>query len=93
MELLKIADFGLSKILPGETSSMTADLGTTAFRAPEVVRQEGPDERKFYDFSADVWSAGIVAHLLGTGKHPKEGNCNCTHCFCLSKGISVFLGS
>ncbi len=67
---LKLADFGLSKILPGETSSMTAGVGTKAFLAPEV---EGG---KSYDFSADVWSAGIVAYQLGTGGYPDKGKKN-----------------
>ncbi len=65
--VLKIADFGLSK--PLDDRSMTSNVGSPAFKAPEVEAGS-----KYYGLSADIWSAGIIAYLLGVGEHPpKEG--------------------
>ena len=40
--------------------------GTPIYLSPEVVRQH-------YSLSADVWSTGIVAYLLLTGRLPFAG--------------------
>mmetsp|Transcript_19537 Transcript_19537/g.62203 ORF Transcript_19537/g.62203 Transcript_19537/m.62203 type:complete len:628 (+) Transcript_19537:217-2100(+) len=59
---LKATDFGLAThFTPGE--KLTQRCGTPAYMAPELILQ-GYDER------ADVWSVGMVAFQLLTGRFP-----------------------
>jgi serine/threonine protein kinase len=44
---LKIADFGLAKIL--EARYTNSCIGTPAYMSPEIWKKEG------YDFKSDVW--------------------------------------
>jgi serine/threonine protein kinase/Ca2+-binding EF-hand superfamily protein len=63
---LKIADFGLSKmILPKE--KMTQPCGTLSYVAPEVLTNQG------YGKEADLWSIGVIMFLLICGKLPFDG--------------------
>lgn len=59
---IKIADFGLSKIL-WESSTMTP-CGTVGYTAPEIVK----DER--YSKSVDMWAMGCVLYTLLCGFPP-----------------------
>ena len=62
---IKICDFGVSKFL---TSKKLFDqCGTPAYIAPEILRREG------YDFSVDVWSAGVVLYAMLSGNVPFKG--------------------
>ena len=67
---VKIADFGLAKILGGESQSVTLTrsdqaLGTPQYMAPEQVRR--PLE---VDHRADLYSLGVVFYELLTGELP-----------------------
>lgn len=63
---LKIADFGLSKmILPKE--KMDSACGTLSYVAPEVLTMQG------YGKEADLWSVGVIMFLLLCGKLPFDG--------------------
>ena len=54
---LKIVDFGLSKIIgPNETS--LDPFGTLSYVAPEVLLQ------KPYGKEVDYWSLGVITYLL-----------------------------
>lgn len=54
---IKIVDFGLSKTFgPGETCR--EPFGTLCYVAPEILMQ------KPYDKSVDLWSLGVVLHLM-----------------------------
>lgn len=62
---LKAIDFGISVFCePGQVIELRA--GTPVYIAPEVLRQR-------YSLPADVWSAGIVAYQLLTGRLPFGG--------------------
>ena len=66
LEDLKIADFGLSKmILPKE--KMDSACGTLSYVAPEVLTMQG------YGKEADLWSVGVIMFLLLCGKLPFDG--------------------
>jgi len=66
LEDLKIADFGLSKmILPKE--KMDKACGTLSYVAPEVLTMQG------YGKEADLWSVGVIMFLLMCGKLPFDG--------------------
>jgi len=67
LEDLKIADFGLSKmILPKE--KMDNACGTLSYVAPEVLTMQG------YGKEADLWSVGVIMFLLLCGKLPFDGD-------------------
>ncbi|XP_046357232.1 calcium/calmodulin-dependent protein kinase type IV-like [Haliotis rufescens] len=60
---LKIADFGLSKII-GPEVTMTTVCGTPGYCAPEVLLG-----RK-YTQAIDMWSVGVITYILLCGYEP-----------------------
>ncbi|MGW4807516.1 Stk1 family PASTA domain-containing Ser/Thr kinase [Kitasatospora sp. NPDC004272] len=71
--LVKVADFGLVRVLEGADSTATSAtetgqlLGTVAYLAPEQIRQEPTDQR------VDVYAAGILLYEMLTGARPHTG--------------------
>ena len=60
---IKLVDFGLSKTFgPKETSNEA--YGTLCYVAPEILLQQP------YNKSVDLWSLGIIAHLMLSGTLP-----------------------
>ncbi len=72
--ILKLADFGISKILSDEM--LTTNCGTPIYMAPEIWK--GGE----YNYKVDVWSIGVVMYYLYvdllicrlSGTHPFEGD-------------------
>jgi len=66
---VKLIDFGLSKYnyKNGEKINLQTYCGTLNFMAPEVV------EGKNYDLSCDLWSLGVIAFFILSGKPPFFG--------------------
>lgn len=69
--VLKVADFGLSKIRPdkktnekGDTFMMTGETGSYRFMAPEIYRHLD------YNETVDVYSYGMILFYLLDGKPP-----------------------
>lgn len=60
---LKIADFGLSKIIGSEVTTNTV-CGTPGYCAPEVIKG------KMYNGSVDLWCIGVIAYILLCGYEP-----------------------
>ncbi|MFD7731242.1 Stk1 family PASTA domain-containing Ser/Thr kinase [Kitasatospora phosalacinea] len=71
--MVKVADFGLVRILPtgdatGASTTETGQLmGTVSYLAPEQIRQEPTDQR------VDVYAAGILLYEMLTGAKPHTG--------------------
>jgi len=67
---VKLGDFGVAKILSGEISKREYPygydrrLGSSSYAAPEVL--DGQPR----DFQSDLFSVGVLAYVLLTGKHP-----------------------
>jgi len=60
---IKLADFGLSKIMGQEVMMQTA-CGTPGYVAPEVLKASG------YGKEVDMWSAGVICYILLCGFPP-----------------------
>jgi calcium/calmodulin-dependent protein kinase I len=60
---VKIADFGLSKVIDQDKMMQTA-CGTPGYVAPEVLNAEG------YDKEVDMWSIGVITYILLCGFPP-----------------------
>jgi formylglycine-generating enzyme required for sulfatase activity/tRNA A-37 threonylcarbamoyl transferase component Bud32/succinate dehydrogenase flavin-adding protein (antitoxin of CptAB toxin-antitoxin module) len=66
--VVKVADFGISKIAGEHGLTMTGTaVGTPAYCSPEQGRGDQVDAR------ADIYSLGVVFYELLTGKKPFEG--------------------
>jgi serine/threonine protein kinase len=69
-----LTDFGIAKIMQG-TTKLTASntvLGTPAYMSPEQWRGDELDAR------ADIYSLGIMAYEMVTGRLPYEGDTSFT---------------
>ncbi|MFC9331124.1 Stk1 family PASTA domain-containing Ser/Thr kinase [Kitasatospora sp. NPDC057015] len=73
--LVKVADFGLVRLLNGTDGAVTATttptagvLGTVAYLAPEQIRPGTPTDQR-----VDVYAAGIVLYEMLTGARPYTG--------------------
>jgi len=66
---IKIADFGLSKIMESQAVLQTA-CGTPGYVAPEILLGEG------YNEEVDVWSIGVILYILLVGFPPFWGDTN-----------------
>merc|ERR1712000_656975 len=60
---VKIADFGLSKIM-GDNTMMQTACGTPIYVAPEVLSGEA------YEKEVDMWSIGVITYILLCGFPP-----------------------
>lgn len=60
---LKATDFGLAGQLPPKGEMLSRRCGTPSYMAPEVIERN-------YNSPADVWSAGVVAYQLLSGRLP-----------------------
>merc|ERR1711974_584390 len=60
---IKLADFGLSKIVGQEMLMQTA-CGTPGYVAPEILQAKG------YGKEVDLWSVGVITYILMCGFPP-----------------------
>jgi len=62
--VIKIADFGLSKIF-NEGDQLKTSCGTPDYAAPEVIKMEGE-----YGKEVDMWAVGVITYVLLCGYPP-----------------------
>ncbi|WP_438004730.1 protein kinase [Sorangium sp. So ce321] len=74
--LLKVLDFGLSKVIATGDSvkeaSLTATgliMGSIHYMSPEQIRS-----LKYADVRTDIWALGVILYRMLTGRHPFEGD-------------------
>mmetsp|Transcript_42569 Transcript_42569/g.97618 ORF Transcript_42569/g.97618 Transcript_42569/m.97618 type:complete len:560 (-) Transcript_42569:272-1951(-) len=78
---LKLIDFGMSKIWDRRTK-MEASCGTLSYIAPEVM--DGS-----YTSQCDIWSFGVVMHMLIVGYMPFRGS-EAHQMVCIMNGLHDF---
>jgi serine/threonine protein kinase len=70
--ILKLADFGIARVVPNGVKELEATGGSSggdvAYTSPEVCLDD------FYFFPTDVWSLGVVMYQLMTLELPFEGS-------------------
>ncbi|HSQ62304.1 MAG TPA: serine/threonine-protein kinase [Polyangiaceae bacterium] len=65
--IVKILDFGIAKLdTSGRRTQQQQALGSPLYMSPEHIKNEAVDSR------ADIWSIGVVAYELLTGRTPFE---------------------
>ena len=66
---VKVADFGIARIMSAAQNTMTQEaLGSVHYISPEQARGSHIDAR------ADIYSAGVVLYEMLTGRLPFEGD-------------------
>ncbi|XP_074645702.1 serine/threonine-protein kinase Nek11-like [Tubulanus polymorphus] len=65
--MIKIGDFGISRILMGTSDMASTFTGTPYYMSPEVLKHEG------YNSKSDVWSVGCILYELCALQHAFEG--------------------
>ena len=91
--IVKISDFGAAKTFDpdDETSGMTTQVGTLAFKAPELWDPQPDGKRRKYHRSVDIFSEGLTFLAILQARPPHSSsksigflclcNNNCNNCF------------
>ncbi|XP_056376644.1 serine/threonine-protein kinase Nek11 isoform X1 [Hyla sarda] len=65
--LLKIGDFGVSRLLMGSCDLATTFTGTPYYMSPEALKHQG------YNSKSDIWSLGCILHEMCCLEHAFTG--------------------
>lgn len=66
--IIKIGDFGISKVLDRNHSDTKTQIGTPLYMPPEIINTQK------YDYKADIWSLGVTFFELINFYRPYGGN-------------------
>ncbi|KAK8797293.1 hypothetical protein WA158_004501 [Blastocystis sp. Blastoise] len=67
--IVKLTDFGLSRVLPTKSHNMSLPVYAVSYRPPEILAKSWS-----YDVYSDIWACGIVLVEMMTGEVPFHGN-------------------
>lgn len=65
--VVKLGDFGVSKILASSVQKASTCIGTPYYISPEIINEEE------YSYKTDIWSLGVCIYQLMALKVPFEG--------------------
>ncbi|CAB4399354.1 unnamed protein product [Rhizophagus irregularis] len=68
---IKVSDFGLSKLLNIDYSTMQTRCGTILYVAPEVLESSN---KRSYNKAVDMWSTGVILYACLSGSYPFTGD-------------------
>lgn len=85
--LIKISDFGLSKLVQSNSSLRTA-CGTQLYSAPEIFH--GNDNNATYSDKVDIWSLGVVLYACLSGSLPFKDVSGCLAMEQIKRGQFTF---
>ena len=71
--VLKVLDFGISKLLAGERASSAATTGDAFLGSPPYMSPEQLTQPDRVDHRTDIWSLGVVLYECVTGTSPFKG--------------------
>ena len=60
--IVKIADYGLSRDFSRGKNNLTLNIATPGYKAPEIILGD-----KNYSYSSDIWSLGVILFKMITG--------------------------
>ena len=66
--IVKLGDFGISRVLSNTRSKAKTIVGTPYYLSPEIIRSEG------YNFKSDIWSLGCILYEMVTLRHAFDAN-------------------
>eukprot|EP00192_Tetraselmis_astigmatica_P004882 CAMPEP_0117682720 /NCGR_PEP_ID=MMETSP0804-20121206/19866_1 /TAXON_ID=1074897 /ORGANISM="Tetraselmis astigmatica, Strain CCMP880" /LENGTH=436 /DNA_ID=CAMNT_0005492963 /DNA_START=43 /DNA_END=1350 /DNA_ORIENTATION=+ len=72
---IRLADFGLSKLLTSENGGEHTVCGTALYMPPEMLKANSSEKARGqarYGMEADVWSCGVILYHLLSGHSPFE---------------------
>ncbi|MBD2083204.1 serine/threonine-protein kinase [Leptolyngbya sp. FACHB-17] len=67
-ELLKVLDFGISKLMQADSSQTSSYMGTLAYSSPEQMEGRELDSR------SDIYSLGVMFYEMLTGRMPLQAD-------------------
>jgi serine/threonine-protein kinase len=67
--VIKVLDFGISKVSEGNLTSTRSLMGSPLYMAPEQLRSA-----KYVDARSDIWSLGVILYELVTRATPYAGD-------------------
>ncbi|KAI5952368.1 hypothetical protein KGF54_003234 [Candida jiufengensis] len=66
-----LCDFGIAKNVSFSNGRTNTSVGTIEYSAPEVFKQDlNGKSTKPYNFKCDIWSLGVITHILLSGISP-----------------------
>ena len=78
---VKIGDFGITKRVPHDGTSLRTETGTSGYVAPEVLGYHDEESSK-YTNAVDLWSLGCICHRLLTMRSPFDNSAAMTRYCC-----------
>jgi serine/threonine-protein kinase len=84
--LLKVLDFGISKLVSEDSGDFEKSLTQTnmVMGSPQYASPEQLKSSKKVDKRTDIWALGVILYYMLTGRRPFEGDTMSALCFAIA---------